>query len=225
MGSNKGIAEVRPHYVHGARDPQAGLGRRPGGEPLYPLPGDAACGCQSQGPLASGRPAGRCPGLVWFLSTLGPGGRRLGDTTGRVDPVNTSVLACTTQEPTVLSFLLHPLPFHFLGTIRLACSHPEVPEEGGQLREMQFCSLQLFALQIPFECIFLNKGLDPEFSQSQCPTCLPQETEFFPPASSQRRAANSYFSPNGVLFYFTEPLLHPRSSGKSIPAPELVTQE
>lgn len=35
-------------------------------------------------------------------------------------------------------------------------------------RGRRFCSSKCFSLHLPFESIFLNKELDPEFSQSQC---------------------------------------------------------
>ena len=90
----------------------------------------------------------------------------------------------------------------------------------------RFCSSKCFSLCLPFESIFLNKELDPEFSQSQCLLVCPGNRIILLRGLPKERSYSSLpWGECGGVFCCVSPgpFCTGRSPGKSITAPEHVT--
>lgn len=145
------------------------------------------------------------------------------DTTARGESYENQMIAYTIQRPTFF-LLTSPPP-----TVALwAQPSPDVfcirrchRHEANQ-REMQFCSSKHFSLGRPFEFTFLDKELGPEFSQSQCPLVGPGNRILLP--HQLQKEGSHRFLPLGFRGVSPSRFFIWRSSGKSIAAPEHMTQ-
>ena len=160
------------------------VGKRPPGREEAPaaspaLPGLRRAGVRARALLrpggwlgAPGATPGSCHTGTWW-------GACLGGATARGGPLNPDGWL---RHPDASGFPLpaSPPPRQLRAQSGRGVSYPWAPSGWGHPEPGAILLIKALSLRLPFESVFLNKKLDPKFSQSQCPLVCPGNRTILP---------------------------------------------